>query len=55
VKGKPITPTPKPAPKVYNPAGGGNGWWKRSLVGDLKEQEYQVFLQVRIIGKLQIS
>jgi hypothetical protein len=25
VKGKPITPTPKPAPKVYNPAGGGMG------------------------------
>ena len=23
VKGKPITPTPKPAPKVYSPAGGG--------------------------------
>ena len=23
VKGKPITPTPKPAPKVYNPGGGG--------------------------------
>jgi hypothetical protein len=22
VKGKPITPTPKPAPKVYNPGGG---------------------------------
>jgi hypothetical protein len=33
VKGKPITPTPKPAPKVYNPAGGGMGggrgvWWR---------------------------
>ena len=25
VKGKPITPTPKPAPKVYSPAGGGMG------------------------------
>jgi hypothetical protein len=25
VKGKSITPTPKPAPKVYNPAGGGMG------------------------------
>jgi hypothetical protein len=25
VKGKPITPTPKPAPKVYNPAGGAMG------------------------------
>jgi hypothetical protein len=25
VKGNPITPTPKPAPKVYNPAGGGMG------------------------------
>lgn len=25
VKAKPITPTPKPAPKVYNPAGGGMG------------------------------
>jgi len=25
VKGKQITPTPKPAPKVYNPAGGGMG------------------------------
>ena len=25
VKAKPITPTPKPAPKVYNPGGGGMG------------------------------
>ena len=25
VKGKPITPTPKPAPKVYNPGGGAMG------------------------------
>ena len=25
VKAKPITPTPKPAPKVYHPAGGGMG------------------------------
>jgi len=38
VKGKPITPTPKPAPKVYNPAGGGMGGGRGSKKSKPKKQ-----------------
>ena len=38
VKGKPITPTPKPTPKVYNPAGGGMGGGRGSKKSTPKKQ-----------------